>query len=371
VDFWDLTKLLVRRWYVSLPLLLSALAGTALLVSNIEPDHILTTHVVLVPPPGATEETAALQATNPWLTLGSALAESAKLSIEGEDVVDGLKDQGLADTYTVTVNPFSPIIDLEIVGDSAGQATNTADRLIGLLEHNVQQLQETQGAQPGTFTVVRQLPGIKIEESDSKVKRAAVAVGTAAILFGCGLTVLVDALLRNWPRRRPRYNWPKSAPTPRRYTGRQSVPTPPPQPNPLRTPLSGPAAATAEFTVAIQRSTVTVEPSVAEPLAPPADAEPAQSITTTSTTEPATSEPATSEPAPLEPAPSETAAPESPAPTPPTADRGLAMLQPGSDPPADDPSIIRVPPAAPAAPKPRSVSSRKRRPMTKRRHHWR
>ena len=225
MDFWDLTKLLVRRWYVSLPLMLSALAGTAVLVVNLEPDHILTTHVVLVPPPGATEETAALQATNPWLSLGSALAESAKLSIEGEDVVDGLKDQGLSDTYTVTVNPFSPIIDLEIVGDSAGQATATANRLIGLLDRNVQQLQETQGAQPGTYTVVRQLPGIKLEESDSKVKRAAVAVGAAGLLLACALTVMIDAMLRRrsdaGPRSRP--------PPARRYVGRQAVPAAPPR----------------------------------------------------------------------------------------------------------------------------------------------
>lgn len=369
MDFWDLTKLLVRRWYVSLPLLLSALTGTALLVSNIKPDHILTTHVVLVPPPGATEETAALQATNPWLSLGSALAESAKLSIEGEDVVEGLKDDGLSDTYTVTVNPFSPIIDLEIVGNSPDQATTTADRLIGLLQRNVEQLQETQGAQPGTFTVVRQLPGIKIEESDSKVNRAAVAVGAAAILFACGLTVLVDALLRNWPRRRPLRNRVRFAPTPRRYIGRQAVPTPPPLPSP---------PPTAELTVPIDRSTATVEPRAAEPRAPAVESEPVQAIAITSTPEEAPEESTPEAPTPEPAAPTPTA--ELPLvqaditangngaePT----DRTLAMLQPGPDAPADDPSVIRVPPPAPAVPKPRSVSGRKRRPMTKRRHHWR
>lgn len=362
MDFWDLTKLLVRRWYVSLPLLLSALTGTALLVSNIKPDHILTTHVVLVPPPGATEETAALQATNPWLSLGSALAESAKLSIEGEDVVEGLKDDGLSDTYTVTVNPFSPIIDLEIVGNSPDQATTTADRLIGLLQRNVEQLQETQGAQPGTFTVVRQLPGIKIEESDSKVNRAAVAVGAAAILFACGLTVLIDALLRNWPRRRPLRNRVRSAPTPRRYIGRQAVPTPPPPPNPP--PI-------AELTVPIDRSTV--EPRVAEPSAPNVESEPVQAIAITSTPEEA---PEASTPGPAAPTPTAelplvqadiTANGNGAEPT----DRALAVLQPGPDAPVDDPSVIRVPPAAPVVPKPRSVSASKRRPMTKRRHHWR
>ena len=283
MDFWDLTKLLVRRWYVSLPLMLSALAGTAVLVVNLEPDHILTTHVVLVPPPGATEETAALQATNPWLSLGSALAESAKLSIEGEDVVEGLKDQGLSDTYTVTVNPFSPIIDLEIVGDSADQATATANRLIGLLDHNVQDLQETQGAQPGTYTVVRQLPGIKLEESDSKVKRAAVAVGAAGLLLACALTVMVDALLRRRQRRRAA----KPAPLARRYVGRQPVPAAPP-----RLPPAGAAQAPVEPRSSEQTAS---QPAVNEPV----PAEPTVAITPA---EPASTDPAPADSAPAAPA---------------------------------------------------------------------
>ena len=359
MDFWDLTKLLVRRWYVSLPLMLSALAGTALLVVNIEPDHILTTYVVLVPPPGATEETAALQATNPWLSLGSALAESAKLSIEGEDVVDGLKDQGLSDTYTVTVNPFSPIIDLEIVGDSPSQATSTANRLISLLDHNVQDLQETQGAQPGTFTVVRQLPGIKLEESDSKVKRAAVAVGAAGLLLACALTIMIDALVRRRNRRRTT----RAAPAARRYVGRQPVPAAPPRMPPTGSvqPPSNPGSNDATASQPIVSGPPPAEPAPAEP----APAETADSVDTTESVD-ATAEPATLTVSIDPPASEDQAAAQSPNGTSETPERTLAVFRSGPETPADDSTVILVPPASPAVPAQGSRASGKR-PSSKRR----
>ena len=345
MDFWDLTKLLVRRWYLSLPLMLSTLAGTAVLVVNIEPDHILTTHVVLVPPPGATEETAALQATNPWLSLGSALAESAKLSIEGEDVIDGLDEKGLSDTYTVTVNPFSPIIDLEIVGNSSEQATETADRLISLLDRNVQQLQETQGAQPGTYTVVRQLPGIKLEESDSKVKRAAVAVGAAGLLLASGLTVMIDALLRRRQRRRSG----KTTTTPRRYIGRQAVPAETPRRVPAASPptaltKSVPVQPTPTGSGSTANGSASAEPPTVASTVPDAMFPTDASIG---------GDPAGSEQAAL-------AGPNGGAPE--ATDRTVAVYRSGNDAATDDATVILVPPA-PVAGAPISG----KRPLSKRR----
>ena len=58
MDFWDITKLLVRRWMVAVPLLLLSAGITGVTVSQVKPDYVATAYVQLVPP-------AAIKVTNP------------------------------------------------------------------------------------------------------------------------------------------------------------------------------------------------------------------------------------------------------------------------------------------------------------------
>jgi capsular polysaccharide biosynthesis protein len=199
VDVWDLTKLLWRRWYVALPLLIATAAITVYLTSTVKPDYVLASHLLLTPPPAGDDpvETERAQATNPWIGLGSnALAQAGKLSIEGADVIEDLDTRDLSTSYVVSVASYSPIITIEVVAQSLPQATETANRLVAVFEANVEQLQKGQGASTSALMGVQRLPGDTLEERDSNVKRVMVAVGASGVLLSLGLTVAVDALIR-------------------------------------------------------------------------------------------------------------------------------------------------------------------------------
>lgn len=201
VDVWDLTKLLARRWYLALPFLVATGAATLFLANTIQPDYKLISHVILTPAPAldGSDEAKATAATNPWTTLGaSALAQSGKLSIGGEAVVEDLATRGLSDSYTVTIDNWTPIITIEVVGHTPAQAMATTDTLVSMFQTNIKELQKSQGAADAALMGVRRLPGDTLEASTSNVKRAVIAVGAAGLLLSCGLTVALDV----WIRRR-------------------------------------------------------------------------------------------------------------------------------------------------------------------------
>jgi capsular polysaccharide biosynthesis protein len=206
VDFWDITKLLARRWLVVLPLLLVAAALTALAMAQVKPDYTATAYVQLVPPvmgasmPGQ----ATADESNPWLGLGvQTLGNAAIVTVTDPGVTDQLHAAGYSDSYTVTIAESSPLITFEVVGRSPEQARQTAEQLIDRLDKSVATLQTTYGVTEADSIVTHRLdvrPSVK--RSTGKVKRALVAAGGAGLLVVIAATVGIDAWLRRRQRRR-------------------------------------------------------------------------------------------------------------------------------------------------------------------------
>ncbi len=200
MDFWDLTKLLFRRWYVAGPLLLLTIAGTVLAGMRIEPDYVATSYVQLVPPAVTPKQNdgKAARPRNPWLDLGvSSLGKAALLTVQDQKVVEILKKSGLSDDFTLTLDSALPIVTFEVIGDTEVQASSTAEELIKRFGGSVTSLQKEYGAAADQSITTRQLDlGDNVIESTSKVKRALVAIGAVGLLLTVALTIMVDALLR-------------------------------------------------------------------------------------------------------------------------------------------------------------------------------
>jgi capsular polysaccharide biosynthesis protein len=204
VDFWDLTKLLVRRWVIVLPMLALSVALAVLTVGQVKPDYVATAYVQLVPP--VLEETKPGQATpdqrNPWLGLGlQTIGNAAIVTVTDQSVIDQLKAGGYSDSYTLTMASQSPLITFEVIGKSAQQARDTAEQLVSRYAKSVSTLQSTYGVSVGDSITARRLDlGTNVVKSTSKVKRALVAVAGAGLLLTVAVTVGFDA----WVRRRRR-----------------------------------------------------------------------------------------------------------------------------------------------------------------------
>jgi capsular polysaccharide biosynthesis protein len=204
VDFWDITKLLVRRWTIMVPLLLVSVALGVLAMTKVQPDYDATAHVQLVPPVAgaSTPGQATADQRNPWIGLGlQTIGNAGIVTITDLSVTDELHREGLSDSYTVVMTEGSPLINFEIVGKSPEQATATTDELISRFDKTITSLQTSYGVPQSDLITTHRLDlGTNVKKSTSKIKRAAIGVAGAGVLLTVAVTVGADA----WLKRRSR-----------------------------------------------------------------------------------------------------------------------------------------------------------------------
>jgi capsular polysaccharide biosynthesis protein len=209
VDFWDLTKLLVRRWFVAVPLLLLTAAGAVGLAVTVKPDYIADSYITLVSPRTAAPATST--ARNPWLDMGvTALGSAAIYSTQDASVLEPLVRQGYSDNFTMAFDGNTPIIKIEVTAASKQQATATAQELADLFKQSVDALQQEHAVTSDQMITVQRLDkGDNVKSSTTKLKRAVIAVIGAGLLLTIALTATVDAILQRRTRRR---SYPAAAP---------------------------------------------------------------------------------------------------------------------------------------------------------------
>ncbi|WP_432986462.1 hypothetical protein [Dactylosporangium sp. CA-233914] len=203
MDFWDITKLLVRRWQIALPMLALSAVITAVTVSQVKPDYVATAYVQLVPPNAGQREPGAItpDQQNQWIGQGlQTLGNAAIVQVMDQTVVDEFKRNGYSDTFTVTMGQSTPLITFEVTGASKAQAKETADALVTKFTDSVTKLQKDNGVSNKAIMITssRLDAGGNVKKSTSKVKRALVAVAAAGLLLTAGATIGFDA----WMRRR-------------------------------------------------------------------------------------------------------------------------------------------------------------------------
>ncbi len=205
MDFWDITKLLARRWMVVLPSLLVVSALTALFVGQMKPDYVATSYVQLVPPVmGAPQPgQATADEANPWLGLGvQTIGNAAIVTVTDLAFTNQLHAAGYSDSYTVTISDSTPLVTFEVVGHSPEQAKQTTEQLIDRFNKSVVDLQATYRVPQADVIITHRLDnGTSVKKSDGNVKRALIAAIGAGLLVVIAATVGIDAWLR---RRRPR-----------------------------------------------------------------------------------------------------------------------------------------------------------------------
>ncbi|HKS99065.1 MAG TPA: hypothetical protein VJT31_05985, partial [Rugosimonospora sp.] len=206
MDFWDLTKLLVRRWMIGLPMLLLSCGLAALTLFAVKPDYTTTAHIQLVPPvTGATQPgQSTIDQRNPWIGLGlQALGNAAIVTVTDQSVLDQMHANGYSDSYTATMAESSPLISFEIVATSPDQARATTEELASRFTRSIVDQQSASGVAPKDMIIARRLDmATTVVKSSSKVKRAVVGVAGAGFLLTAGVTVGADAWLNRRRRRK-------------------------------------------------------------------------------------------------------------------------------------------------------------------------
>jgi capsular polysaccharide biosynthesis protein len=205
LDFWDLTKVLFRRWCIAIPLLVLTAGLTVLTFSTVKPDYVSTSYIQLVPPvPQPTKPNEpVVEHRNLWVgqgleTLGlQTLGNAVIVTILDQSVKDQMKSVGFSDSYTFEMGSTSPMVTVEVVAKSRPQAEGTANELVSRFNTSITSLQTAYGVtQPDLITARRLDLGNNVEKSSTNVKRALAAVFGAGLLLTIAATVGIDAWLR-------------------------------------------------------------------------------------------------------------------------------------------------------------------------------
>ncbi len=207
MDLWDLTKLLFRRWLISVPILLLSVVLLLVASQTVKPDYRATGHLIIVSPAQTTQalnNASPNKVHNPWEDLGfRALAQTAILKVQSADVLRQMVEDGYSDNLTLAVDDRTPVITIEVVAHSAATATATIREVIKNLDDAVSQAQTIYGVQRDSlFTAYPIDQGDSVETVTSTQKRIMAVIAGIGLVATVSITILVDAWLRRRSSRR-------------------------------------------------------------------------------------------------------------------------------------------------------------------------
>ncbi len=205
MDLWDLTKLLFRRWYVTLPMLLISMTGVLLVSQTVKSDYSAVGHLQMLPAPGSPNPDEVNLNPNPWDALGfGALGSAVIVKLQEPAVAEQLAAAGLSDSFSVSVEYGTTFFLIDVTAATPKQATDTVQRLMKMIAAEVAAVQARFNVKPeGLITTLELDQGESVTEVTSKFKRVLIVSAGIGFLLTTGITIAVDAWLRRRERRNP------------------------------------------------------------------------------------------------------------------------------------------------------------------------
>jgi capsular polysaccharide biosynthesis protein len=197
MDLWDVVKLIVRRWIVSVPLLLLTVAALVWTASAVSPNYTAEGNILMLPPTTELNSTDGEERTvNPWDTdslTGAVITLLRNQSLHGQLAAEGYDATWEAGRDV----QFFSVINIEVTSPSPGEAQATIERLSEVVAHEVNARQQgyglTDGQMVGTVTLGA---GENVAIARGNQMRAMIVVFLAGLILTVGLTIGYDALLR-------------------------------------------------------------------------------------------------------------------------------------------------------------------------------
>ena len=178
MDFWDVAKVLVRRWFVSVPLLILTVAACGLVAVNTTPDYVATVHVAFVPGSSTRPSTTnGPNVFNPWEP--EALAEAVVIPLKTKELADSMRASGYKGEWTAEngIGTLAVVV-ITVTSSTPADSVRTAQHLVDLVFEDVKQRQTPLRLTPGETIKANQIePAPTVEKKSMKIIRSAVVIG--------------------------------------------------------------------------------------------------------------------------------------------------------------------------------------------------
>jgi hypothetical protein len=233
VDLLDSINILLKRWWLTLPLFALTLIGVASAAVVLPWSYEAKADMVFL----ASSYQAKQAGGNPWLVFDGSLTVTAE--VVGRELMDdqtmaAIRNQGLTSTYLIGVAPNSagPVLDVDVKGNDSADTAATLNALMKLIPQKLDQIQAEHGvAAPARIrlNVVSASPHPDLK-STSKVRTLAVLafgglVATVAVpLFVESISARRTGGRRSEPQPRPGSGQGRGAPPARER--RRTAPRP-------------------------------------------------------------------------------------------------------------------------------------------------
>ncbi|WP_242904281.1 hypothetical protein [Actinomadura terrae] len=216
MDLLDWVGTLLRRWWLTVPLLLAALAGSGAIALVTPWKYEAKATAVLLASPVQARQAGG----NPWLVFDSSLTVTAE--VVGREMMDprtaaAVRAKGGTATYIVGVAPDStgPVLAIEVSGTDAAGTKATLDALLSTVPERLAKLQAQESVAPRAQI---KMNVISATPQPSRVSTDKIRLVVMTLFLGLAVTVAVPlfAEVLSERRRRGREGGRAGAPPPDR-----------------------------------------------------------------------------------------------------------------------------------------------------------
>ena len=194
---WEGTVALVRRFYVTVPLVAVAAVGGTFYIDSISPEYHGSAAVVLLGPT-APANPAVPAPANPYVHFGSiAMANTLQVDMADPRTSAEISGAGNSTDFTVTVDGRSSILTIATTAATRARALSTANQLVSIIQADVTSLQSAYGTDTTKQITTRVLSAGAVSAADSRAQgRARLITVSAFVVLAIIVSLMIDRKIR-------------------------------------------------------------------------------------------------------------------------------------------------------------------------------
>lgn len=215
MDALSVLSILLRRWYVTVPLVAVGVVGVVGYLAGLPPTYRADAGVLVL---GPSQKVVGIETIpgNPLLRddrgVGTVVG-AVRSVMDSQPVREAVDQAGLASDYVIESTDTEQQFAVSARSEDEAVAIATVDNVLNGFEERLTDLEDSFGSNAfGESLQVRQIQAPTAVAEDGETTKAAVALTAGVLLLVAVLVVVLDAIaVRSGRVRREKHPWPTSA----------------------------------------------------------------------------------------------------------------------------------------------------------------